>query len=282
MNSLNLRVIHHRLTLDSTRLSDQIARLEAQKSDLFQQGTQESSARLQTVFARRIRDLDKQAAALDCHLQVMHKQSLILSHLVYARENADRLNEGLLANVDWETLLVSVSNTVANQVALLSKLDDVLNILAPTQVATTPYTPSVHRTPQSTLAVAPPTFQVRSVPDGDGLKLEDGTRVRYIGIDAPEISGYDGKPEPFAEEAKAFNASLVKGQSVRLERDTSDTDRYGRWLRYVYVEGVFVNAELVKTGLATALTLWPDEQHAAELIELEAEAKKKQRGIWKK
>jgi len=71
------------------------------------------------------------------------------------------------------------------------------------------------------------------------------------------------------------------GQAVSLECDTSDTDRYGRWLRYVYVGETFVNAELVRAGLAYAFTLWPDERHAADFLKCEAEAKQQRRGMWK-
>lgn len=279
MKYINFTAVQRQLSTARAPLEARIARLEAQKADLFRQGRQESSARLQTVFARRIRDLDKQAAAFDRTLQLFHKQSLILSHLIYARENADLLNQGLLAKVDWAALLASVRTTVTGQAALLSKLDDVLAMLNPTPAARV--TSPVVRVPPPTPVVLPPIFHVKSVPDGDGLKLEDGTRVRYIGIDAPEISGYDDQPEPFAEEAKALNARLVMGHAVRLERDTSDTDRYGRWLRYVYVGATFVNAELVRAGLAYAFTLWPDEQHAAEFLKYEEDAKQHRRGMWK-
>ncbi len=64
--------------------------------------------------------------------------------------------------------------------------------------------------------------------DGDTIVIEGGHHVRYIGIDASE------RDEPLYREAKEANGALVKGKTVRLERDVSDRDRYGRLLRYVY------------------------------------------------
>lgn len=291
MNPIDFNTIQRQLATECAPLETHIARLEVQKADLFRQGKQESSARMQTVFARRIRDLDKQAAALERTLQLIHKQSLILTHLLYARENADALNQGLLARVDWNALLTSVNATVTGQTALLSKLDEVLSILNTTPAGSEPVSaapakiapaPKSGHARNSEFKIPPSEFRVISVPDGDGLKLADGTRVRYIGIDTPERRGPDGQPEPFAAEAKAFNARLVLNKSVRLERDTSETDRYGRWLRYVYVGATFVNAELVRAGLATAWALWPDEKYAADLLACEEEAQKQRRGMWQK
>ena len=106
---------------------------------------------------------------------------------------------------------------------------------------------------------------VKSVPDGDGLKLTDRRRVRYLGIDAPEVAKYGNPPEPNALAAKALNERLVAGKRVLLVSDVTDTDRYGRLLRYVFADGVFVNAALLLAGLAKLFVIEPDDRFAALL-----------------
>ena len=119
--------------------------------------------------------------------------------------------------------------------------------------------------------------RVIEVTDGDTIMIAGGQYVRYIGIDAPELYPV---PEAFGMEAWLANRTLVEGETVRLERDTSDTDRYGRHLRYVYVGDVFVNAELVRLGLARAVAYPPDTRHQEYLEELEAKARSASQGIW--
>ncbi|GAH85761.1 unnamed protein product [marine sediment metagenome] len=119
--------------------------------------------------------------------------------------------------------------------------------------------------------------RVIQVIDGDTITIEGGYRVRYIGIDTPEVYP---QPEPFGGEAWQANRRLVEGKEVHLERDVSETDRYGRLLRYVYVDGVFVNAELVKQGLAWAKAYPPDTQYQDYLEQMETEAREVGRGMW--
>ena len=125
----------------------------------------------------------------------------------------------------------------------------------------------------------PDTARVTQVIDGDTIVIADGSRVRYIGIDTPEVRPI---PEAFAIEAWRANQELVAGKAVRLERDVSQTDRYGRLLRYVYVDDIFVNAELVRRGLARAKAYPPDTKYQEYLEKLEAEARLANRGIWAK
>ena len=125
----------------------------------------------------------------------------------------------------------------------------------------------------------PDTAKVIRVIDGDTITIEGGYRVRYIGIDTPEIYP---RLEACGMEALEANRELVEGKEVRLERDVSDKDKYGRLLRYVYMDGVFVNAELVKRGLAEAKAYPPDIKYQDFLEELEAEARQAGRGIWAK
>ncbi|MBI4497367.1 MAG: thermonuclease family protein [Chloroflexi bacterium] len=125
------------------------------------------------------------------------------------------------------------------------------------------------------------TVTVVRVIDGDTIEVLDPqrgrVRVRYIGVDTPEISG---PAECFGPEAHARNRALVEGKQVRLERDTSDTDRYGRWLRYVFVGETFVNGALVQGGYAAAVCYPPDLKRQETLEALEREARAEQRGLW--
>ena len=101
----------------------------------------------------------------------------------------------------------------------------------------------------------PESFQVLRVIDGDTIEVEmdgDPYRVRYIGIDTPE------KSDICYDTAKEANTRLVDGQTVKLVRDVSDTDNYGRLLRYVYVNDTFVNEVLIRTGLAENSVWEPD------------------------
>ncbi|MFC2025320.1 thermonuclease family protein [Chloroflexota bacterium] len=115
--------------------------------------------------------------------------------------------------------------------------------------------------------------------DGDTIIIEGGYRVRYIGIDAPEIHP---DLEAFGTEAQQANRKLVKGKEVRLERDVSQTDKYGRLLRYVWVDDVLVEAEMVRQGLARAKAYPPDTKYQDFLEQMEAEARKAGGGMWAK
>ncbi len=131
--------------------------------------------------------------------------------------------------------------------------------------------------------VAPAAPLVTRVIDGDTIEVDiDGTiyKVRYIGIDAPELD--DEQPEfcALAQEATRYNRQLVEGKTIRLEKDISETDRYGRLLRYVYIGDIFVNAELIRQGLAWAKPYPPDTKYQDILEKAEAEARKDEIGLW--
>ena len=123
----------------------------------------------------------------------------------------------------------------------------------------------------------PEVAKVIQVIDGDTITVAGGYRVRYIGIDTPEV--YPEK-EAYGAEAWRANRLLVEGKEVRLERDVSQTDKYGRLLRYVYVDDILVNAELVKQGLAEAKAYPPDIKYQDLLEAMESAAKAAGRGIW--
>lgn len=116
---------------------------------------------------------------------------------------------------------------------------------------------------------------VARVIDGDTIELANGSRVRYLGIDTPE------EGEFYGAEASARNRELVQGKVVELQRGKRDTDEFGRLLCYVYVDGVFVNAELVAQGYAMAYIFDPDERYSQVLVQLEQYAKMSKRGLWR-
>ena len=132
------------------------------------------------------------------------------------------------------------------------------------------------------LAEATTTAVVTRVIDGDTIKVLTGQTeltVRYIGIDTPEPYA-DGPPACFSAEATARNTELVAGKTVELIADVERTDRYGRQLRYVYVDDAFVNEVLVREGYATALTIKPNDRFADHFIAAEQSAQMQNQGLW--
>jgi len=123
---------------------------------------------------------------------------------------------------------------------------------------------------------------VKRVVDGDTVELQDGRKVRYIGINTPETVHPNKKVECFGKEASSFNKKLVEGKVVELEKDVSEVDRYGRLLRYVYVNGLFVNEYLVREGYANVSTFPPDVKYKDLFLEAEREARDGSKGFWSK
>ncbi|OGK11252.1 hypothetical protein A2954_06010 [Candidatus Roizmanbacteria bacterium RIFCSPLOWO2_01_FULL_37_12] len=130
--------------------------------------------------------------------------------------------------------------------------------------------------------------RVAKVIDGDTIELDNGQKVRYIGIDTPELHHPKKKLQCFGKEARDKNKELVEGKLVRMEKDISETDRYWRLLRYVYLptdaspSGIFVNDYLVREGFAHASTFPPDVKYSDYLKNLESQARENIRGLWNK
>jgi micrococcal nuclease len=123
---------------------------------------------------------------------------------------------------------------------------------------------------------------VKKVVDGDTVELSDGKKVRYIGIDTPESKKPNTPVQCFAIEASKRNEQLVAGKTVRMVKDVSETDRYGRLLRYVYVDEVFVNEQLVAEGYAFARSFPPDIKEQTIFASAEAKARDEKQGLWGK
>jgi len=113
------------------------------------------------------------------------------------------------------------------------------------------------------------TATVVSVIDGDTIDVMlDGQRqrVRYIGINTPE------RDEPCYADATRANESLVDGRTITMVIDTTNTDRFDRLLRYIYVGDTFVNAELIRQGYAEAVSFPPNVAFYDTFRDLEREA----------
>ena len=117
--------------------------------------------------------------------------------------------------------------------------------------------------------------------DGDTIEIETGEKVRYIGVDTPETKHPRKKVECYGKEASEFNKNLVEGRRVRLEKDVSDTDRYGRLLRYVYVGETFVNEHLVSQGYAHTVSFPPDIKYQQVLLQAQKSARENVLGLWR-
>ena len=126
-----------------------------------------------------------------------------------------------------------------------------------------------------------------SITDGDTIKVDiDGQEfpVRYIGMDSPEPDATDPAIKRVADAATAANSGLVEGKEVYLEREVSDTDRFGRLLRDVWlIDGgsyVLVNVELVRLGYAQISTFPPDVRYVKQLTAAQQKAQSDGVGIW--
>ena len=131
--------------------------------------------------------------------------------------------------------------------------------------------------------------KVTRVIDGDTIEIEGGQKVRYIGINAPEFfhdtNGRKTAQECFANEAYLENKRLVEKKTIRLEKDLSETDKYGRLLRYVYIPAtnsgeLFLNDYLVRQGYAKTMTVKPDTKFYPQLKQAEKEARENNQGLW--
>lgn len=130
--------------------------------------------------------------------------------------------------------------------------------------------------------------KVKRVVDGDTIELENGKKVRLIGINTPESTT---KHEPYGKEASNYTKSKLEGKTVYLEKDVSETDRYGRLLRYVWtdipknktegdIKSKMFNALLVLNGFAQQSTYPPDVKYQNYFGKYASEARKNNKGLW--
>jgi micrococcal nuclease len=122
--------------------------------------------------------------------------------------------------------------------------------------------------------------KVTRIISGDVVELEGGEKVRYIGIDSPETDHPTSGTEPFGKEAFEYNKQLVKDREVLLLFDVEQRDKNGWLLAYVFVDILFVNAELVRYGYANSLNHPTNTKYQKLFQDLEKQAKEKKIGLW--
>lgn len=131
--------------------------------------------------------------------------------------------------------------------------------------------------------------------DGDTIWVDidgDEEKIRFVGVNTPELAK-DEKPAEFmAEEAKNFTSNAIKGKEIYLEKDVTDKDKYDRMLRYIWlekpnanptkkdIEEKTLNGILVKKGYAYSNYYKPDTKYQKYLDDLEKSAQDKSLGIW--
>ncbi len=140
--------------------------------------------------------------------------------------------------------------------------------------------PSESQNQGSTSKVAVEKTRVTHIFDGDTIEIEGGRKVRLIGIDAPELNIDIKSPQCFATESAKITKKLLENQIVEMEKDGEDTDKYGRLLRYIYSDGVFVNEFLLLQGYARIMSIPPNTKYLKKFETAENEAKEAKRGLW--
>lgn len=152
-------------------------------------------------------------------------------------------------------------------------------------VEVTPHSTPLSATSSAVVGITGEQAYVTKVIDGDTIELQDGQTVRLIGIDTPETVDPRRPVGCFGKEASNETKRLVFNKVVILQKDVSETDKYGRLLRYVYLpledgQTLFVNDYLVRKGFAKALTFPPDVKFNEQFREAEQQAREAKRGLW--
>lgn len=122
--------------------------------------------------------------------------------------------------------------------------------------------------------------KVIRVIDGDTIKIEGDKVVRYIGIDTPETVHPSKPVQCYGKEASDKNRELVEGKEIKLEKDVSETDKYSRLLRYVWLGDMMVNEYLVREGYAQSSTYPPDVKYQDRFLEAQRRAREEKKGLW--
>ena len=124
-------------------------------------------------------------------------------------------------------------------------------------------------------------YQVKTVHDGDTILLTNGNKVRFLGINTPEVEGRNKSAQIGGELAKEWLLKALKNKKIRLEKDVEKKDKYGRLLAHIFTEDkLHINLELVKKGLASVNIYPPSLKYTDELLEAEQQAELNKLGIW--
>ena len=124
-------------------------------------------------------------------------------------------------------------------------------------------------------------YQVKTVYDGDTVLLEDGRKIRFLGINTPEIRHRDKLADAGGDEAKHWLIDKLKNTKVRLEFSVENTDKYDRTLAHLFTEkNEHINLQLVESGLAAVSIYPPNLLYVNELVEAQRQAEQTKLGIW--
>ena len=126
--------------------------------------------------------------------------------------------------------------------------------------------------------------KVQMVIDGDTFIINNKQKVRLIGVNTPELSqslkGKKTTEECFSQQSYLETKNLIEGKTVNMYKDVSNTDKYGRLLRYVYLGNLFINNYLVQQGYAKIMPINPDIKFASIFRNSQKEAQDNMRGLW--
>jgi len=126
-------------------------------------------------------------------------------------------------------------------------------------------------------------YSVKTIYDGDTVVLEDGRKIRLLGINTPEVQYKNKVADAGGADAKVWLNDKLQHTRVRLEFDAEKTDKYGRTLAHLFSEKKeHINLSLVKAGLATTSTYPPNLLYVNELLAAEQKAEQDQLGIWQR
>lgn len=308
-----LEALRAQLIAGRAEQEQRLARLEARTDTLFTDGAARADLRGQRARAGQIATLDAEANQIAALLRVAHKQILLLDRLIWLRESLaaiERLRQETPAAVpiDWPAL-VDATAPLGDDEARLDQLNDALGMaegrwqiadgglpmadggaqvadgrlpMADGGAQMTDGRPQVaNGAVRRTNAGQPAGPLVVRVFDGATIELATGQRVRYIGVDAPQMRNALGKADAGAWEARDANRALVGHKRVRLEADQLDADIDGALWRYVYVGNILVNAELLRQGAAYHASRYPNNRHAETLLAAEQDARRHKRGLWR-
>lgn len=124
-------------------------------------------------------------------------------------------------------------------------------------------------------------YRVIRVYDGDTIVLEDGRKVRLLGVNTPEVAHFGNSADAGGFEAKAWLVQQILQRPVRLVTDSENSDKYGRTLAHLFtVDNVHINRELIAQGLAELSIYPPNLLFAEELLVAQAQAEQQRLGIW--
>lgn len=140
---------------------------------------------------------------------------------------------------------------------------------------------TVNATIVSNTSVDTTEAKVKAVVDGDTVDLENGTRVRVVGIDTPETVDPRKSVQCFGVEASNKMKQLVTGKTIVLTKSAvgDSIDKYGRQLYYLSLDNVDIGAKLIEDGYACAYTSYPHDRNDA-YVALQQQAKIAKRGLW--